>query len=236
MRVELEFTSAPMDINKVRVLRLIIKHPEQLRGPEFSSQPSAMKCLCFVILIFGVFFASGDENPGFFLKITKNVPRIGRRSLPVTSEVDNFFFKGLKNVPRMGRRNDLIMDEVEAVAKRASPGKNYNNVQPFDLRLLFDILSDEISDLKFVSWKDFDEALEADTVLFEKLAQVAKERGSPEWKDHMRTNNFVSLLPGTTNRHSIDDLLYRSDRPLRAFGDSNLLSDDRKEDVGKEFL
>uniref|UniRef100_A0A1B0CW38 Putative ecdysis triggering hormone n=1 Tax=Lutzomyia longipalpis TaxID=7200 RepID=A0A1B0CW38_LUTLO len=200
----------------------------------------------FVILTLGMFFVvQGDENPGFFLKITKNVPRIGRRSLPTTSEVDNFFFKGLKNVPRMGRRNDLMAEEKSPedddsmrIQKRGQPpasSGNYNNVQPFDLRLLFDILADDYTDLKFVSWRDFDEALEADTVLFEKLSQVAKEKGSPEWKTHMRANNFVSLLPGNGNRHSIDDLLYRHDRPMGGYGQSNYL-DARKGELNKEFF
>ncbi|GAB0094602.1 ecdysis triggering hormone [Sergentomyia squamirostris] len=199
-----------------------------------------MKILLIVIGVFGLCFVFGDENPGFFLKITKNVPRIGRRSLPTSSEVDSFFFKGLKNVPRMGRRNDLqlqedslVTDEARKIAKRAP--KNYNNVQPFDLRILFDILSDDLSDLKFVSWRDFDEALEADTELFQKLALVAKERGSPEWKHHMRTNNFVSLLPGKSNRHTLDDLLYRNERP-QASSSSSYLDNTIDDAQGKEFF
>lgn len=130
---------------------------------------------------------------------------------------------------------DDLLQETERISKRAPPQKSYNNVQPFDLRILFDLLTDDYSDLKFVSWKDFDEALEADTDLFEKLAQVAKERGSPEWKNHMKTNNFVSLLPGKGNRHTIDDLLYRNERPSSTYGDNNFVDDSRK-DLDKEFF
>lgn len=46
------------------------------------------------------------ETPGFFLKVTKNVPRLGRRSQPQPqplSDFDNFFLKTSKSVPRIGR-------------------------------------------------------------------------------------------------------------------------------------
>lgn len=42
-----------------------------------------------------------NESPGFFLKITKNVPRLGRRS-------DSYFLKNMKTIPRIGRRADGV--------------------------------------------------------------------------------------------------------------------------------
>ncbi|KAJ9580941.1 hypothetical protein L9F63_023888 [Diploptera punctata] len=47
---------------------------------------------------------SGEESGGtnFFLKASKSVPRIGRRS-----EYDNFYLKASKSVPRIGRRREL---------------------------------------------------------------------------------------------------------------------------------
>lgn len=46
-----------------------------------------------------------EEVPGFFLKVTKNVPRIGRSS---GGEIENFFLKQSKSVPRIGRRNSQV--------------------------------------------------------------------------------------------------------------------------------
>lgn len=52
-------------------------------------------------------WATEIENPGFFLKVTKNVPRIGRRSQGV-SDFDTFFLKASKSVPRIGRRSQMV--------------------------------------------------------------------------------------------------------------------------------
>lgn len=53
----------------------------------------------------------------------------------------------------------------------------YNNVQPFDTKFLLDLFASEHidpEDFKFVSWKDFDVALESDEQLFKKLIELAK--------------------------------------------------------------
>ncbi|XP_069688185.1 uncharacterized protein ETH isoform X2 [Periplaneta americana] len=46
--------------------------------------------------------SADDSGTNFFLKASKSVPRIGRRS-----EYDNFFLKASKSVPRIGRRREL---------------------------------------------------------------------------------------------------------------------------------
>ncbi|XP_023707959.1 uncharacterized protein LOC111864713 [Cryptotermes secundus] len=43
-----------------------------------------------------------ETGTNFFLKASKSVPRIGRRS-----EYDNFFLKASKSVPRIGRRREM---------------------------------------------------------------------------------------------------------------------------------
>lgn len=73
--------------------------------------------VCFVIVVITVCSAT-DETPGFFLKVTKNVPRLGRRSQS-TNEFENFFLKASKTVPRIGRRDD----PVSRVSKRISDTK-----------------------------------------------------------------------------------------------------------------
>lgn len=61
--------------------------------------------------------------------------------------------------------------------------KYYNYIQPFDSKFILDFLSDKIfapttskNDLKFVSWNDFDKALESDTVLYSKLMSLARDK------------------------------------------------------------
>lgn len=59
--------------------------------------------ILFINLVLVVWLGSAtDESPGFFLKVAKNVPRLGRRS---NNEYDNFFLKASKSVPRIGRSN-----------------------------------------------------------------------------------------------------------------------------------
>lgn len=48
-----------------------------------------------------------SESPGFFLKVTKNVPRLGRRSHSL-SDFENFFLKTSKSVPRIGRSSNQV--------------------------------------------------------------------------------------------------------------------------------
>ena len=65
---------------------------------------SCAKLSSFIILlaIFNLInISTGNESHGFFVKVAKNVPRIGRRS-------GDFFLKSSKNVPRIGRRSNDV--------------------------------------------------------------------------------------------------------------------------------
>lgn len=56
------------------------------------------------ILLFAVLLSAlgqADESPGFFLKITKNVPRLGKRT-------ESFVMKNMKTIPRMGRSDPEV--------------------------------------------------------------------------------------------------------------------------------
>jgi len=89
--------------------------------------------------------------------------------------------QGGKNIPRLGRRSftPSIVDEL----------KYYSHVQPFDSKFVLDVLSDELfvgdGDLKFVSWNDFDKALESDTELYSKLTSIARDKEIEELKKLM---------------------------------------------------
>lgn len=96
---------------------------------------------------------------------------------------NNFFIKqGGKNVPRLGRRSGFTPATTEEL-------KFYTHVQPFDSKFILDFLSDELfigeGDLKFVSWNDFDKALESDTELKKKLTSIARDKEIDELKKLM---------------------------------------------------
>lgn len=64
------------------------------------------------LLILSTFLLSckTDDIPGFFLKITKNVPRLGRRS---DKEYESYFLKNVKQIPRIGRRYDNVSTDCK---------------------------------------------------------------------------------------------------------------------------
>lgn len=59
----------------------------------------AVFLFCLTIL-----YVNANNNPGFFLKTSKNVPRIGKRQ-----EFENFFLKQSKSVPRIGKRQEYVI-------------------------------------------------------------------------------------------------------------------------------
>lgn len=67
-----------------------------------------------------------------------------------------------------------------------SSNLDLQNIRPFDASLVFDLLSNELLDesnnLKFVSWSDFDKALESDTDLYKKLKTLARDEEIIELK------------------------------------------------------
>lgn len=148
-----------------------------------------------LVLCFGLLLTLGalaaDDAPGFFLKVNKNVPRVRLRLISLKLKIvkalefyqlgkrNNFFIKqGGKNVPRLGRRSGYQSNTVEEL-------KYYNHVQPFDSKFMVDFLSDELfsnGDLKFISWNDFDKALESDVELKKKLTSIARDKEIDELK------------------------------------------------------
>ncbi|XP_037044937.1 uncharacterized protein LOC119080633 [Bradysia coprophila] len=169
-----------------------------------------------IILLLGLLcMVTCNDTPGFFLKVSKNIPRIGRRS----SDFDNFFLKSSKNVPRIGRRDQFVedshspevraqqwYDQIMTSSKRAA---GYNNVQPFDSKFLLDIFAREHidpEDFRFVSWQDFDIALESDEQLFKKLIELAKTNQEVAAMTHnVNIDKFVPMNGGTS-------LFYRTER------------------------
>lgn len=99
-------------------------------------------------------------------------------------------------------------DQIMTSSKRAV---GYNNVQPFDTKFLMDIFAREHidpEDFKFVSWKDFDTALESDEQLFKKLIELAKTNHEIASMTHnMNIEKFVPMGGDGGN-----SLFYRTER------------------------
>lgn len=101
---------------------------------------------------------------------------------------------------------------VQPAAKRMSAANAlaaaaYRKVQPFDSNVLIDLVTAHgngrptTEDLKFVSWRDFDLALEADTELFGKLAELAKGEADMLAADEhaLEFEEFVPMNSGAGN-------------------------------------
>lgn len=88
----------------------------------------------------------------------------------------------------------------------------YNNLQPFDTKFLLDIFASEHldpEDFKFVSWKDFDIALESDVQLFNKLIELAKtNKEMGPFNQNMHIDRFVPMGGGNGG----NSLYYRTER------------------------
>lgn len=130
-------------------------------------------------------------------------------------------------------------------SKRSSSVIPYNNVLPFDEKFLHAVAEDLLpldAPLKFVSWNDFDVALETDQELREKLLNVAQEKQltellhlvSPKRRNEL-FDRFI-WLPGNNvgggndvDKHGMDQMYYRTDRR-----DSNIEKDDRARKSGQE--
>ncbi|XP_055643444.1 uncharacterized protein LOC129779775 [Toxorhynchites rutilus septentrionalis] len=165
----------------------------------------------FFLLLVIVCAVVAGESPGFFIKLSKSVPRIGRRG-----SLENFFLKQSKSVPRIGRRASFIAEHypsqgdnwLERLAKRPQSSndeplgsiKVYSKVRPLDLHRIIDILSDDLfcgSDLKFISWDVLDKALEEDPELMGKLSALARDKEVQQLKQLLTDNKeeIVQYVP-----------------------------------------
>lgn len=110
------FISHSAPINTLAELRYVIisLQNQSVRVPIDRSSENMLSNITRVLLLFlwlaiinckenGV----NSESPGFFLKVTKNVPRLGRRSHSL-SDFENFFLKTSKSVPRIGRSSNQV--------------------------------------------------------------------------------------------------------------------------------
>ncbi|XP_054740154.1 uncharacterized protein LOC129245790 [Anastrepha obliqua] len=178
-----------------------------------------------LLLTFGVLLVltnhtnhcQGNESPGFFLKITKNVPRLGRRS-------DSYFLKNMKAIPRIGRRDDETLSAtispslskrlvLNAAAAAAAAEREYSLVQPVTSNTLIELLNKNAiatDKIKFVHWKDFDHALQMDTELYGKLISLGR-KPDQRLKEDLNVDMTSGITPLLSNSNNDDYIFYNRD-------------------------
>ncbi|XP_017124321.1 uncharacterized protein LOC108144172 [Drosophila elegans] len=162
------------------------------------------------LLVALVAISQADDSPGFFLKITKNVPRLGKRG-------ENFVMKNLKTIPRIGRSGQTsvtpllawLWDLDTSPSKRRLPSggdavakeQELNVVQPVNSNTLLELLDNNAipsEQVKFVHWRDFDRALQADADLYAKVIQLGR-RPDQHLKQSLSFGSFVPIFGDDQN-------------------------------------
>jgi len=191
--------------------------------------------------------SQGDDSPGFFLKITKNVPRLGKRG-------ESFTMKNLKTIPRIGRSDQVspskklssrtavnlitfqssvtpllawLWDLDTSPSKRRLPNgeslakeQELNVVQPVNSNTLLELLDNNAipsEQVKFVHWKDFDRALQADVDLYSKVIQLGR-RPDQHLKQSLSFGSFVPIFGDDQNPAF---MMYKNNDDQELYGGGN---------------
>ncbi|KAG7188766.1 hypothetical protein KM043_008384 [Ampulex compressa] len=121
-----------------------------------------------------------DEVPAFFLKIAKNIPRVGR-----SGKFEDFFYKSAKNIPRIGRSDGNAQPSeawpsYEAEEAFMGPSKRRLDYGPINVQDAW-------------SWQHFPLAIEGPRELWRTLAGYAKDTSddidNEVWQRKKRTGN-----------------------------------------------
>lgn len=64
--------------------------------------------MAVIFLVTGTSVVEADEVPAFFLKIAKNMPRVGRSEATSLDRLNGYILKTAKNAPRVGKRDVVI--------------------------------------------------------------------------------------------------------------------------------
>nr|BAQ19554.1 ecdysis triggering hormone [Sarcophaga crassipalpis] len=174
-----------------------------------------------------------NDSPGFFLKITKNVPRLGRRS---DKDFESGFLKNYKIIPRIGRsaesdnyynllQNWLNSDaglkkfnkRVLLNAKRhVTPERELSVVQPVNSNTLIELLDKDAipsDNVKFVHWKDFDRALQLDAELYGKVISLGR-RPDQRLKQDLSMGSYIPLIGSDPDDEANNFMFYNQGNGL----------------------
>ncbi|XP_020815187.1 uncharacterized protein LOC110189454 [Drosophila serrata] len=171
----------------------------------------SLTLLAASLLVAVVTISQADDSPGFFLKITKNVPRLGKRG-------ESFAMKNLKTIPRIGRSDQSSVTplmawlwnlDVSPSKRRLHSGdtvgkeQELNVVQPVNSNTLMELLDNNAipsEQVKFVHWKDFDRALQADSDLYGKVIQLGR-RPDHNLKQTLNLGSYVPIFGGDDDQN-----------------------------------
>ncbi|XP_075168493.1 uncharacterized protein LOC142240675 [Haematobia irritans] len=171
-----------------------------------------------------------DDSPGFFLKITKNVPRLGRRS---DKEFEQGFLRNYKTIPRIGRSlesdrnfssllNWLQSQSPRTFTKRVLLNPHLTHmatenelsvVQPVNSNTLRELLNKNAiprDNVKFVHWKDFDRALQLDMELYAKVSSLGL-KPDQLLKQDIAVGSYIPLMENAIDSDGTDFALYTRD-------------------------
>ncbi|XP_075167779.1 uncharacterized protein LOC142239925 [Haematobia irritans] len=170
---------------------------------------------------------SADESTGFFVKVTKNVPRLGRRT---DKDFARGYFRNYKVIPRIGRSvisdNQYLNNWLQTPSpsssmrnlnKRKSSSlseysmeKELNVVQPVNTNTLMELITSHAipnDNVKFVHWKDFDKALQLDNELYVKVSSLGRVPDQ-QLKNDITEGNYDPLMSGMVDEAGTDFILY----------------------------
>uniref|UniRef100_A0A1I8PVS5 Ecdysis triggering hormone n=1 Tax=Stomoxys calcitrans TaxID=35570 RepID=A0A1I8PVS5_STOCA len=171
------------------------------------------------------FTCQADESSGFFVKVTKNVPRLGRRS---DKDVGRGLFRNYKIVPRIGRSapsasdyhflsNWLTLQSPRTFDKRTnshlmenSIARELNVVQPVNSNTLMELITKHAipnENVKFIHWKDFDKALQMDTELYVKVSSLGRTPDQ-RLRNDITEGNYVPFMDDMVDDQGIDFMIY----------------------------
>ncbi|XP_073811686.1 uncharacterized protein [Musca autumnalis] len=186
-----------------------------------------------LILYFGLetrTLSKADDSPGFFVKIAKNVPRLGRRSDRIFSPG---FWRTYKAIPRIGRNAERVASAnsltnwletpfMVKIAKRFPPSslsstfadKDLTLVQPVNTATLKELIDTQTivkENVKFIHWKDFDKALQMDSELFGKISSIGR-KPDEHLKEDFSQDNFTPIIKNMVDTDGTDFVLYSQDQ------------------------
>ncbi|EDW36254.1 GL17694 [Drosophila persimilis] len=192
----------------------------------------SLTVLGVILLLVLVATSQADDSPGFFLKITKNVPRLGKRS-------ESFGMKNLKTIPRIGRSEQQTavtplltwlwdVDVSQPSKRRLATGeaagqeRELTVVQPVNANTLMELLDNNAipsEHVKFVHWKDFDRALQSDTDLYAKVIQLGR-RPDHRLKEDLNFNSYVPIFDGNGDQNA-PFMMYNNNEDRDLYGGGN---------------
>lgn len=84
------------------------------------------------------------------------------------------------------------------------------------MQFLFNLLANDSdfdeANFKFISWEDFDKAIQTDTQLLKKLDELGKEHRAEQFHDIREGEPIIQTLGGGPSANNYEHIYYRAER------------------------